>query len=94
MLEAVGVVHEKERIVHGDIKPHNFVLVKGFLKLIDFGIAKTLEQNTTNIGRDNLVLLLPSYSVSLLFAGGNLKLSSTRNSQILTTKTKQIRSSL
>jgi hypothetical protein len=30
MLEAVFVVHsENERIVHGDIKPQNFVFVKG-----------------------------------------------------------------
>lgn len=30
MLEAVFVVHsEDERIVHGDIKPQNFVFVKG-----------------------------------------------------------------
>jgi hypothetical protein len=41
MLEAVFVVHsEDERIVHGDIKPQNFVFVKGvsfvafYLKLL------------------------------------------------------------
>eukprot|EP01127_Copromyxa_protea_P015212 TRINITY_DN4338_c0_g1_i1.p1 TRINITY_DN4338_c0_g1~~TRINITY_DN4338_c0_g1_i1.p1 ORF type:complete len:259 (-),score=34.09 TRINITY_DN4338_c0_g1_i1:289-1065(-) len=56
MLEAVACVHSsEERIVHGDIKPQNFVLVGGHLKLIDFGIAKAISTNTTNIQRENLV---------------------------------------
>ena len=38
MLQAVQIVHD-EKIVHSDLKPANFVLVKGQLKLIDFGIA-------------------------------------------------------
>jgi len=75
MCEAVAVVHEQERIVHGDIKPHNFVSVKGYLKLIDFGIAKTLEADTTHIGRDNLVGTL-NY-----LAPETLKFSSQRQSK-------------
>jgi len=51
MLCAVKAIHE-ERIVHGDLKPANFVLVRGMLKLIDFGIAKQISQNTTHILRD------------------------------------------
>ena len=57
MGEGVGakVVHE-ERVVHGDLKPANFLMVKKDLKLIDFGIAKRIESdNTTNIIRDNAV---------------------------------------
>jgi len=53
ILEAVYVIHQ-ERIVHGDLKPQNFVLVKGSLKLIDFGIAKAIHGNTTNIERENI----------------------------------------
>jgi len=53
ILEAVSVIH-KERIVHGDLKPQNFVMVKGSLKLIDFGIAKAIRGNTTNIERENI----------------------------------------
>ena len=39
MLLAVKGIHEL-RIVHSDLKPANFLLVQGQLKLIDFGIAK------------------------------------------------------
>ncbi|KAI0689694.1 Pkinase-domain-containing protein [Cytidiella melzeri] len=54
MLEAVQVIHE-EKIVHSDLKPANFVVVKGQLKLIDFGIANAIANDTTNIHRDHQV---------------------------------------
>ncbi|GAA5968909.1 hypothetical protein JCM11641_000776 [Rhodosporidiobolus odoratus] len=54
MLSAVHVVHD-EAVVHADLKPANFVLVKGRLKLIDFGISKAIASDTTNIGRDQQI---------------------------------------
>ncbi|XP_058097231.1 serine/threonine-protein kinase MPS1-like [Magnolia sinica] len=54
MLQAVNTIHE-ERIVHSDLKPANFLLVRGSLKLIDFGIAKAIMSDTTNIQRDSQV---------------------------------------
>jgi serine/threonine-protein kinase TTK/MPS1 len=54
MLEAVQAVHQ-ENVVHTDLKPANFVLVKGRLKIIDFGIAKAIANDTVNIQRDNQV---------------------------------------
>ena len=42
MLEAVHVIHQ-QGIIHSDLKPANFMLVEGRLKLIDFGIAHTLQ---------------------------------------------------
>ncbi|KAJ3841718.1 other/TTK protein kinase [Lentinula raphanica] len=54
MLQAVQVIHD-EKIVHSDLKPGNFVLVKGQLKLIDFGIANAIANDTTNIQRDHQV---------------------------------------
>lgn len=55
ILQAVNTIHE-ERIVHSDLKPANFLLVKGSLKLIDFGIAKAIMSDTTNIQRDSQVI--------------------------------------
>lgn len=54
MLEALNTIHE-QRIVHSDLKPANFLFVKGQLKLIDFGIAKQIRSDTTNIMRDSQV---------------------------------------
>eukprot|EP00658_Telonema_sp_P-2_P039537 TRINITY_DN28272_c0_g2_i1.p1 TRINITY_DN28272_c0_g2~~TRINITY_DN28272_c0_g2_i1.p1 ORF type:complete len:305 (+),score=58.97 TRINITY_DN28272_c0_g2_i1:52-966(+) len=41
-------VHE-ERIIHSDLKPANFLCVQGMLKLIDFGIAKTIQSDATSV---------------------------------------------
>lgn len=40
--QAVDTIHH-ERIVHSDLKPANFLVVEGQLKLIDFGIAKAIQ---------------------------------------------------
>lgn len=60
MLHAVYVIHRAD-IVHSDLKPANFVVVKGKLKLIDFGIAKKVSDDTTNIQRD--VQVYKSWSI-------------------------------
>ncbi|KAJ2101101.1 Serine/threonine kinase mps1, partial [Coemansia sp. RSA 922] len=54
MLKAVQIIHD-ERVVHADLKPANYLLVRGSLKLIDFGIAKSIGNDTTNIHRENQV---------------------------------------
>ncbi|KAJ1727855.1 Dual-specificity kinase, spindle pole body (SPB) duplication and spindle checkpoint function, partial [Coemansia biformis] len=54
MLRAVQTIHE-ERVVHADLKPANYLLVKGSLKLIDFGIAKAIGNDTTNIHRESQI---------------------------------------
>jgi serine/threonine-protein kinase TTK/MPS1 len=55
MLQCVAAVHEKD-IVHSDLKPANFLVVKGALKLIDFGIAGAIDiDNTVNMHRDSHV---------------------------------------
>ncbi|EFC42615.1 predicted protein [Naegleria gruberi] len=55
MLEAVSFIHSK-KIVHTDIKPANFLLVNGKLKLIDFGIAKVPDhEQTLSICRNSIV---------------------------------------
>ena len=47
MLRAINEVHKKG-IIHQDIKPANFVLVKGKIKLIDFGIANKMPDQVCN----------------------------------------------
>ncbi|XP_074613016.1 dual specificity protein kinase TTK-like isoform X1 [Acropora palmata] len=54
MLEAVHLVHQ-QGIIHRDLKPANFLLVDGRLKLIDFGIAHTLQTDKTSIELDTQV---------------------------------------
>jgi serine/threonine-protein kinase TTK/MPS1 len=54
MLECVQAVH-KYNIVHSDLKPANFLLVQGRLKLIDFGIANAIQDDTINVHREQQV---------------------------------------
>lgn len=49
------------RIVHGDLKPANFLIVEGAIKLIDFGIAKAIGNDTLNINRGTDVIGTMSY---------------------------------
>merc|ERR1719335_643833 len=72
MLRAVQVIHH-ERIVHSDLKPGNFLLVQDRLKVIDFGIAKRISNDTTNISRDASVGTL-SYMAPEAVKSGSLKL--------------------
>ncbi|XP_066461007.1 dual specificity protein kinase TTK [Eleutherodactylus coqui] len=54
MLEAVHTIH-KHGIVHSDLKPANFLIVDGMLKLIDFGIANQIQPDVTSIVKDSQV---------------------------------------
>ena len=54
MLTAVHVIH-KHNIIHSDLKPANFLFVKGTLKLIDFGIARAMSAEATSILRESQV---------------------------------------
>lgn len=55
MLEAVEFVHTEGQLVHTDLKPGNFLLVKNRIKLIDFGIAQKIPAHTIHISRDAIV---------------------------------------
>lgn len=54
MLKCVAAVHQHD-VVHSDLKPANFLLVKGSLKLIDFGIANVIQDDTINVHREHQV---------------------------------------
>ncbi|KAL8871441.1 MAG: hypothetical protein Q9174_002729 [Haloplaca sp. 1 TL-2023] len=51
MLECVDAVHQHD-IVHSDLKPANFLLLQGRLKLIDFGISNAIADDTVNVHRE------------------------------------------
>src|SRR5690606_28580638 len=54
MLHCVHAVH-RFNIIHSDLKPANFLLVAGRLKLIDFGIANAIQDDTVNVHRESQV---------------------------------------
>ncbi|KAK3167166.1 hypothetical protein OEA41_010292 [Lepraria neglecta] len=54
MLECVQAVHRFD-IVHSDLKPANFLITKGRLKLIDFGISGAIANDTVNVHREQHV---------------------------------------
>lgn len=54
MIKCVSIVHDSD-IVHSDLKPANFVFVKGMLKIIDFGIANVVPDHTVNIYRETQI---------------------------------------
>ncbi|GMM36013.1 serine/threonine/tyrosine protein kinase [Saccharomycopsis crataegensis] len=54
LLRCVQEVHDAD-IVHSDLKPANFLFVKGTLKLIDFGISNVVPDHTVNIYRDSQI---------------------------------------
>eukprot|EP00887_Chlorella_sp_A99_P002275 scaffold10.g2275.t1 len=70
MLQAVDTIH-RERIVHSDLKPANFLVVEGQLKLIDFGIAKAIQSDTTSIARETQVGTLNYMSPEAILGGNN-----------------------
>ncbi|CAK9812746.1 Dual specificity protein kinase TTK [Anthophora quadrimaculata] len=48
MLTAVKHIHDNG-VIHSDLKPANFLLVRGRLKLIDFGIASSMNADMTSV---------------------------------------------
>ncbi|XP_040356488.1 probable serine/threonine-protein kinase mps1 isoform X1 [Ixodes scapularis] len=52
MLQAVLEIHNKG-VIHSDLKPANFLQVKGRLKLIDFGIADLVQADATSIVKES-----------------------------------------
>ncbi|XP_023218737.1 dual specificity protein kinase TTK-like [Centruroides sculpturatus] len=45
----------QEGIIHSDLKPANFLLVSGKLKLIDFGISSSVQKDTTSVIKDSQI---------------------------------------
>ncbi|KAG5326549.1 TTK kinase, partial [Acromyrmex heyeri] len=54
MLTAVKHIHDNG-VIHSDLKPGNFLLVRGRLKLIDFGIASNLNSDMTSVVKNTTI---------------------------------------
>jgi serine/threonine-protein kinase TTK/MPS1 len=52
MVKAVNEIHNFE-VVHADLKPENFILINGKVKLIDFGISSVILENQTSIYKES-----------------------------------------
>lgn len=77
--EVCGAVHSAHRrlILHCDLKPSNILVTpRGELKLLDFGIARTLESGVEDPQTSPLRLLTPGYASPEQLAGAHLTTAS------------------
>ncbi|XP_043523236.1 dual specificity protein kinase TTK isoform X2 [Frieseomelitta varia] len=71
MLTAVKHIHDNG-VIHSDLKPANFLLVSGRLKLIDFGIASSMNADMTSVVKNCPIGTLNYISPeALMDIGGN-----------------------
>lgn len=78
ILRCVEAVH-RAGIVHSDLKPANFLFVKGVMKIIDFGIANAVPDHTANIYRESQIGT-PNYMAPEALVEVNHALTVTKNS--------------
>ncbi len=60
ILEGIGAAHQED-VLHRDLKPSNILLTKTGVKLIDFGLSKSLDKVETSITEPQEALGTPSY---------------------------------
>ncbi|XP_031849510.1 dual specificity protein kinase monopolar spindle 1 isoform X2 [Nomia melanderi] len=78
MLTAVKHIHDNG-VIHSDLKPANFLLVRGRLKLIDFGIASSMNADMTSVVKNCPIGTLNYISPEALMDIGGSSDSPTQN---------------
>ncbi|KOX79370.1 Dual specificity protein kinase Ttk, partial [Melipona quadrifasciata] len=78
MLTAVKHIHDNG-VIHSDLKPANFLLVSGRLKLIDFGIASSMNADMTSVVKNCPIGTLNYISPEALMDIGSNSGSPTQN---------------
>ncbi|XP_076654545.1 dual specificity protein kinase monopolar spindle 1 [Halictus rubicundus] len=78
MLTAVKHIHDNG-VIHSDLKPANFLLVRGRLKLIDFGIASNMNADMTSVVKNCPIGTLNYISPEALMDIGGSSDSPTQN---------------
>jgi tetratricopeptide (TPR) repeat protein len=69
---AVAAAH-RQLIVHRDLKPSNILVdADGQVKLLDFGIAKLLDEDTDGATRTGMAALTPGYAAPEQYDGGTI----------------------
>lgn len=70
--DALGYAHGKG-IIHGDIKPSNIVVdTDGVVKLLDFGLARLMEQDQSDADAEWVPMGTPEYAAPELYERGSV----------------------